>query len=388
MVHRCLVVALLAACGGGTVAGDAAPPDADPLASLTPSGELTLSPGNTAGQDEDATILRARDGKLYVAWFSDRNGPQPDGVPDREIFLMRSSDGRTWTDPPVQVTRHARYAFAPSLGQDAGGAFHLAWWRVIPTPEGCVPGVDCNGGTINRILYKSSPDGIAWDLDGETVVGDGPGDWLPSVVIDRIGHRKLVYFVSPVRDADGNVDLTERISRIYVSIDAGSGFGPPQRVAGVNADTSHNTFPFVVQAEDGDFLMTWTRYDGAAPFDVLHVISEPTTDTLFARSSDGVTFDTPVTMSGGGALDVFPALYADQSAAWNVLWLTAAPGASTGASIELAVGGSFPGDAVPRPELAGYTARVVATATPGIFWGVWVSGPTGQQKIRHRFFAR
>jgi hypothetical protein len=370
--------------------GDPTPIGGSPLETLVPTGELTLSPENAGGQDEDPTLLRAADGTLYAAWYSNRNGTQADGVEDREIFLARSRDGRTWSDPPVQVTRHSRFAFYPSLAQGGDGRFHLAWWRVIPTPEGCVPGVDCAGGTINRIVYKSSPTGVDWDLDQDVTIAQGPGDWLPSIVFDRVASRLLVYFASPVRDAAGRVDLSDGTSRIYVVVNDGAGWSAPRRLAGMNPDTSHNTYPHVVQRDDGLFVMAWTRYDASAPFDVLRVIQEPSTDTMMATSSDGIHWSAPVAVSddaSNAAVDVFPHLYVDQEHTLSALWITTA-GAPSGRSVERPVGDSGLGPLAARPEIAGYSGRILATATPGIYWGAWVSGPAGTQKIRYRFFTR
>ncbi len=380
----CICAALLGAlaCKGGS----------DPARAFGPTGPVTLSPGNLAGQDEDPSIVRALDGSLYVAWYSNRNPLQPDGLQDKEIFLMRSADGATWTDPPIQLTRSPVFAFYPSLAQDASGVFHLAWWRLIPLPPGCDPdavATTCTG-TQNRIVYKSSPDGVTWDLDQEQEIATGPGDWLPSLVADRIGGRLLVYFAAVARDQSGNVNLGETTLRIFVVIHDGNGWSAaPTPLTGVNVDTSHNTYPHVVQKSDGSFLMTWTRYDAARPNGVLQVTSEPSTATMFSTSADGISWTPPVVMSDPVSfIDVFPYLYGDQAGAqWYVSWLTTAFSASGGV-VELPVGGTYPGEVTARPELGGYTARIVATSTPGIYWGVWVEGAPSTQKIRHRFFAR
>ena len=364
-------------------------PPGDPLQHLAPTGELALSPGNEGGQDEDPSILRAADGKLYVAWYSNRNGLQPGGLEDKEIFLSRSSDGKAWTDPPVQVTRSASWAFAPSLAQDDAGAFHLAWWQWTLTPAGCSPETACTG-VAYRILYKSSPDGLAWNLDEETVVADGPADWLPSLVFDRVGRRLLLYFASPVRDASGAVDPAPAppfTIRLYVTAKGPAGWSQPRRLAGI--DGGHDTYPFVSQRADGTFLMTWTRYDAASTDvdPVSAVTRQPSTETMYSTSSDGFTWSAPIALSSDpGAVDVFPSLYADQSGGWHALWLTNAAdpnGATVGVTL-----GPAPTAPVSLPEIAGYTGRVVATATPDVYWGVWVSGSQPTQKVRHAFFAR
>ena len=360
----------------------------NPLTRIEPGASFTLSPGNLTGQDEDPAILRALDGSLYVAWYSNRNGTQPNGVEDKEIFLVRSTDGVAWTDPPIQMTRHDDWAFYPTLAQDESGVFHLAWWRVQLLPPGCDPGVDCTG-TDNSIIYKSSPDGVTWDLDAETVITSGPGDWLPSIVHDGVADRLIVYFAAVARDASGNTDLGETTTRIYAVIRDAGGWSSPVRISGVNPDTSHNTFPHVLQRGDGAYQMTWTRYDAAASSNVLQVIQEDSTDTMFSASSDGLTWTASVVMSDNGAgpaIDVFPYLHADHDgASWYVTWLSALGPAAT---VELAVGGVYPVDLVGRPEINGYTGRMVATSTPGVFWAVWVEGANPTQKIQSRFFLK
>jgi hypothetical protein len=371
-----------------TPAIDASAPDADPLALLQPGDAFTLSTGNDTGQDEDPAILRASDGSLYAAWYSNRNGMKPNGREDKEIFLSRTTDGATWTTP-VQISGSDEYAFYPALAQDGVGTVHAVWWQVRLIPNGCTPSVDCTG-TDNRIRHASSTDGVSWDLDGDTEIAGGPGDWLPSIVYDQVSGRLLVYFAAVVRDADGNTDFGETTMRIYVVIHDGNDWSAPARLIGVNPDESHNTYPHVIQDDDGDFAMTWTRYDSTAPSDVLQVIMETSTETMYATSADGVTWSTPVELSGGdteGAIDVFPWLHTNHAGDQHyVTWLSATM--ASAATWEMPVNGTYPDDRVERDELEGYTARVVATATPGVFFGAWVEGDNPTQSVVGRLFSK
>jgi len=339
-----------------------------------------LSAGNEGGQDEDPSLLRTSDGQFLVAWYSDRNGGV--GGVDRELFLSRSTDGQVWSDP-VPITSANGDAYYPGLAQDSAGTVHLAFWRhqVVRLL-----------GTYNQILVKSSPDGITWDLNKWDAVTGGPNDFVPSIVHDRIGSRLLVFFASPSRSADGSPDADGKVLRIYASENAGSGWGSPRRLNGVNDDATHNTFPFVVQREDGRFLMVWTRYSGSASSDVLTVLSEPSTETMMSTSANGIDWDAPVLVSaasGDGAVDALPSLYADFTrASWTALWLTAAKGSSTGSTVEAAVDGSVVGAAAARPEITGYSPRVAPLDGSGRFLGVWVAGASGRQKIRFDVFAK
>ncbi len=341
-----------------------------------------MSPGNVDGQDEDPSVLVAADGALWVAWYSNRNGVQSDGRADREIFLTRTTDGVTWLDP-VQVTRANGWAFYPSLAQDASGRFHIAWWQLDPLPQGCTVDVDCTG-TFNTILYNVSDDGITWDLDAATTIANGPGDWLPTLVIDDATQRPAVYFTSPTRNAAGAIDLGDGRLRIYRVAYGGTSWSAPVRCSGLDAQ-GHNTYPHVVQRPDGAFAMTWTRYDAAAGTGVLDVLGQASADTLVAGSMDGVDWTAPRVVSDPTKLDVFPFAF-DRDGDLRVVWLTAVPGASSGTTVDLAADGVFSSGLISHDEVAGYTARYQTTATPGITWAVWVSGAADKQKLWYRFF--
>ena len=104
-----LSACLLCACGGGV-----AEPAFDP-------GEARFLSAGSPTKDEDPSVLRARDGTLFVAWFSDRGG-NPD------IYLTSARDGGAWT-APVRVTTNGGGDFYPSLFQDEAGTIHLVWFR-------------------------------------------------------------------------------------------------------------------------------------------------------------------------------------------------------------------------------------------------------------------
>lgn len=382
-----LVVCACAGCGGSSGGGSSTrpvDPPANTLSNLQPTSDALLSPGNLNGGDEDPTIARSSNA-LNVVWFSERNGTQPDGVVDRELFLQRSTDGRTFSTPQ-QITRAPRFSFAPRITVDAQDQLHLVWWRVIPTPDGCTPGVDCNGGTINRVLYKHSDTAGTFNADQEDLVAEGPGDWLPSIVIDRRNSQPRVYFASPVRNELGAVDLTQSTSRIYVVTFDGTRWSTPVMVQGVNATTSHNTYPQIAQRSDGSFILVWTRYAlGNRNFDPNQVINEPTAETWYGESSDGINFTAMRQLSSNAVTDALPMLYQDHSGTWFALWQNATSGV-----VEAALSGANAFQRVARPEIAGNQPQVLATPTVGVFFGVYVNGAAGvgKEKIHFRYFTK
>lgn len=366
-------------------ASAAVPTDAggDALDALVPTEAFVVSTGNEAGQDEDPSVLVARDGALYVAFYSNRNGTDADGDIDREIFLARSPAGGADFESPIQLTDQDGYAFYPSLAQTGDDALHLLWWQMTLVPEGCELSL-C--GTENRILHNTSADGLTWDPTA-TVVTEGPGDWLPSAVYDRERDRLLVYFSAVMRGADGEADPSEALLRLYVSSYDALGWSRPTRLVGVQGEGMHDSYPFVKQRSDGSFVLAWTRYSGESPSDVLQVISEPTTQVFSAISTDGVSFSDVTFLSDETpSIDVFPALFEDHSGDWFVNYITAA--GDSVRTVEVPFAGPYPDALVDRPEITGYTSRVVRTRSEGLFFAAWVEGAAPNQKVWGRFFER
>jgi hypothetical protein len=144
---------------------------------------MLLSVGSPA-KDEDPCVLLARDGSIYIVWFSDRGG-------NSDIYLTRTSDGVEWM-PPVRITTSIHGDFYPQLIQDDAGVFHLTWFRWEAYFRG-------------HIWYSRSENGITWDSTAEVQVTttDNVDDWVP--VITQAGNGTLViYFVSAVRSSVTN----------------------------------------------------------------------------------------------------------------------------------------------------------------------------------------
>jgi hypothetical protein len=142
-------------------------------------------------KDEDPKVIRARDGSLFVAWFSDRGG-------NADIYLAHTSDGAAWS-APIRVTSSPAGDFYPSLFQDNKGTFHLVWFRWTALFSG-------------HIWYNTSPDGLTWSQNAERQVtfGTDVDDWAPTLT-EAPNGTLLVYFVSTKRAA------TRRTADIYVA---------------------------------------------------------------------------------------------------------------------------------------------------------------------------
>ena len=132
-----------------------------------PTEPRLLSTGSPT-KDEDPSVLRARDGTMFVAWFSDRGG-------NADIYVTSTANGNDWT-APVRVTTHAGGDFNPHLVQDDQGTFHLVWFRWEALFRG-------------NIRYNSSRDGRTWDPATEVAVtteAGGAGHVLAVAIIQRL----------------------------------------------------------------------------------------------------------------------------------------------------------------------------------------------------------
>ncbi|HTO96541.1 MAG TPA: sialidase family protein [Myxococcales bacterium] len=368
---RPALVLVLAACGGSRQSCRA------PLEDLSTTDPAALTPGNESGQDEDPSILIDRfPDALFAAFYSNRLGTHPDGLARKEIFVTRSTDGKSWSAPGQATDSHA-WSFYPSLVRERGGGnFHLAWMRWHLLPDGCIyfdaqhcPGTaGCCTGTDRRILHNVSSDGLTWSESAAQELTAGPDDEMPNVVAAADG-RILVYFVSGYRGGD-----TQR--KLGVVVFDGAGWHSPVLLTGLDS-TQNDSFPQVVERAGNSFLMTWTRYDQALGENVF----DPSAETMLATSSDGLDW-TDVRVASGPSpakTDVFPFLYSDLSGAfWWVLWV------NEDGVVNLPVDGIFPQD-LAKVDISGYSPRVAPTPSEGIYWAVWVGGSDPTQQIMYRF---
>ena len=331
---------------------------------LEPADARLLSIGSPT-KDEDPSVLRARDGSLFVAWFSDRGG-------NSDIYITRTRDGREWS-APARVTNNAGGDFYPSLLQDDQGTFHLVWFRWTAPFQG-------------NIWYNSSPDGLTWDSAREVQVtrASDVDDWVPSLARAANGTL-LVYFVSQRRFAS-----TTPTSDLYVSVKRpeSATWDPVVGVSGVNSPTEGDHLPFATRTGN-QITLIWVRHDRSQP--IPWADPPPKSDLVYATSPDGLTWTTPrrITNEAGDVVNLFPALYQDMQGEWSILWLSTRQGSPKVFELPLANSERYPQGIVEDTVLPpGYSHRIVATSRPGVYLGVWVQGPEGAQDIYYRFFRK
>lgn len=330
-----LVAAVLIGCGGGASAPDAAAP---PIDTAPPSIDAGLVPGDPIdlGGNEDPSVLVTDDGTLVVAYFSDEGG-NPD------LYLRTSRDGVTWT-APVQITTAPEADFYPTL-IEANGRFHLSWFRRDPPPT--------NYATV---WYASTDDLSTWPTGVQVASGAPIEDQVPTIAATATGLE--IVFVSKLRGATGRQEL------YAVTSTDGAAWSAPTELD-VNDPAQHDHLPVLVPSAGG-LTMAWVRCDDTEPLLCLSNSAELFT----ATSTDGLTWTSPAQVTSDTEIDVFPDLYATSDHDLALAWVTTAIDMN-GSVVGLPLGGVYPTDRTDLP-LTGYSPKVAATHTPGVYLGAWV----------------
>src|SRR4030095_10627742 len=95
-----------------------------------------------------------------------------------------------------------------------------------------------------------------------------------------------------------------------------------------------------------------------------------------------------ITNDAGSVAHLFPQIFSDLDGESSLLWISTRSGLSQTYPLSLAQLNASPDTNYPMSALpAGYSHRITETKTPGIWLGVWVQGPEGEQDIYYRFFA-
>jgi hypothetical protein len=345
-------------CGGGsTDPADAGAIDAqvaDAAAAFVPGDPLVLTAGS-AGNDEDPAVLRARDGTIYVAWFSQAAG--------NDILISRTADGVSWS-PPVQVSTGAATDFGPSLYEDDAGVIHAVWFRWA----GAAP--------PGKVIYNRTGDGLSWNqtTEVEVTTATGTDDWVPTITANPAGDLVVAFA--------RNTCPPPTCFAIAVTTSAdGAAWSAPVPAVTAGAGVEHH-LPAIANV-GGELALVWNPFDEAAgaPWEATtsgaHVAVSTSPDGASWAAAVDVTSRVPDEVS------VFPTLFADHAGAWHVAWMAA--DATGSGVVEVAL--EMPAAPATALPITGYSPKLVATPTSGVYLAAWVEGPPGERDIVVRVFA-
>lgn len=131
------------------------------------------------------TLMESRDGSLWIAWCSGRQGM------NKEILVIRSRNGGTSWDAPIRVTDDPRADDLPFIYQRGDGSFLITWTR-YDSKKG-----EYYKNKTSEILFATSPDGLKWNQHPPVqITRDVEVDILSSVYSDQSGEGVRVVWVS------------------------------------------------------------------------------------------------------------------------------------------------------------------------------------------------
>jgi hypothetical protein len=327
--------------------------DTSPIASPELSAPLRIS--RNADNDEDPSVVLARDGRFYVVWSS-KQGARVD------LRMSSSADGRVWSEPR-RVYDSAAEDYNPSLLQTRDGVFHLAWCQ-LQRKEG-----------RTDVWYMRSRDGRQWDKP-ISITNRGV-DWAPAIYEDTSGALRILW--SSRRTGNREIWATR-------SLDGGKNWLVADQLT---RSSEEDDFPHALQTPSGEHYLMWTRYRRGSAMLELH--RDRTSDIVLATSRDGVSWSEPVVSSFADPdnkyVDILPFVFQDHDKRQVYFSWTSGRTGPRGDILARSI--SAPSSHVfqlTTGEGSDYSGKIVPTRQPGEYLLVWVSTMEGKADIFARRF--
>jgi len=327
--------------------------DTAPIADPVLSVPVRVSSGPE--ENEDPSIILARDGRFYVVWSAKQRGRV-------DLFISSSADGRTWTEAR-RIYDIPAEDYYPALMQSRDGTFHLVWCQ-LQRKEG-----------RTDVWYTRSRDGKRWDKP-RSITNRGI-DWAPTIYEDNTGVLRILW--SSRRSRSRDIWMTR-------SLDGGkSWLSPDQVTRGLEEDD----FPHALQATSGENYLVWTRYRRGSAMLELH--KDRSSDVVLATSRDAVVWSAPVVASFGDPdnkyVDILPALFQDPNGGQVfVSWTSGRTGVRGDILARSITSPSSRVYQLTRWEGSDYSSKIAPTRQPGEYLMVWVSTREGKPDIFARRF--
>ncbi len=327
--------------------------DTAPVADPVLSAAVRVSRGPE--ENEDPSIILARDGRFYVAWSAKQRGRV-------DLFISSSADGRVWSEER-RIHDIAAEDYNPALMQSRDGRFHLVWCQ-LQRKEG-----------RTDVWYTTSKDGKVWDKP-RSITNRGI-DWAPTIYEDNKGTLRILW--SSRRSGSRDIWVTR-------SLDGGKTWLAPDQVT---RSSEEDDFPNALQAANGEHYLVWTRYRRGSAMLELH--KDKSSDVVLATSRDAVVWSAPVVSSFADPdnkfVDMLPALFSD--ADHGQVFVTWTSGRTSVRGEILARSITSPSSHVfqlTKSEASDYSSKIVATRQAGEYLMVWVSTQEGKPDIFARRF--
>ena len=327
--------------------------DTSPIASPELSAPVRIS--RNSDDDEDPSVVLARDGRFYVVWSSKQRGRV-------DLHMSSSADGRAWSEAR-RITEGPAENYNPAMIQTRDGVFHLVWCQLL-RKEG-----------RTDVWYARSRDGRQWDKP-MSITNRGV-DWAPALYEDMRGVLRILW--SSRRTRNREIWATR-------SVDGGKNWLTADQLT---RSSEEDDFPHALQTPGGEHYMVWTRYRRGSAMLELH--KDRTSDVVLATSRDGVSWSEPVVSSFADPdnkyVDILPFVFEDHDKRQVYLaWTSSRTGARGDILVRSISAPSSHVFQLTTWEGSDYSAKIVATRQPGEYLMVWVSTTEGKPDIFARRF--
>ena len=327
--------------------------DTAPIADPALSAPMRVSRGPE--ENEDPSIILARDGRFYVVWSSKQRGRV-------DLFISSSADGRIWSEER-RIYDIPAEDYNPALMQSRDGRFHLVWCQ-LQRKEG-----------RTDVWYTTSKDGKVWDKP-RSITNRGI-DWAPTIYEDNKGVLRILW--SSRRSSSRDIWMTR-------SVDGGKTWLSPDQVT---RSAEEDDFPHALQAPNGEHYLVWTRYRRGSA--MLELNKDKSSDVVLATSRDAVVWSAPVVSSFSDPdnkfVDILPALFHDpDKGEIFVGWTSGRTGVRGDILARSITSPSSQVFQLTQSEASDYSAKIVPTRQHGEYLMVWVSTHEGKPDIYARRF--
>jgi hypothetical protein len=280
------------------------------LALMASGCAVQLPQGAPAAANDDPSLVKSQDGFYYLAFLSDRLGTA-------DLWIARSADGQTWSDPALVATGSETDEVYPTLLEASTGegvtTFHLSYGRT----DRAFP----YAGRIvyRRVTYTHATG--AFSVAAEEAVTSGIIDDREPQMMGVGANDLRIFFSSAARS---NKPQYNRDLYLVTSADGGDTWASPALLktpsgASLSSGSEHDRFPWVAQTSPTGFHLVFQRH-------VTESIFDPTSDLFVATSCFGL-FDNwcagpHITSDPNDSIhDLFPSLQWIPSAQkWYVTW--------------------------------------------------------------------
>lgn len=223
------------------------------------------------GWDCAPSITEAADGKVWVAWHTDRTG-------NEDIFYKFYS-GTSWSSE-TQLTTDLQNDMNPSIAQAQDGKIWVAW--------------ETDRKLLDEDIYYRVFDGVSWSTDTPLCTELYP-DKNPSVTAAQDGKIWVVW--SSIRTGDPEI--------FYKIFDGSSWSVEYQLTTDQNMDDED---PSVTQAMDGTIWVVWSKKSRAK------------NDDIYYKTFDGVAWSDDIRLTSDTGIDSNPAVTQSMNGRIWVTW--------------------------------------------------------------------